>query len=136
MMWVLLGHTFFWGSMFYNNAMTTYQSAAKTSFAVIDNAFLSVDTFFFLAGFLVTYGIIQRVKNNKKVPLVLGVVHRYLRLTPVMFFVLAINWKLINYLAPLGPLYTVDPGTNCNKYWWSNILYIQNFRPSGAVQSS
>lgn len=53
--------------------------------------FNSVDTFFFLSGFLATWQLLEKVKGANPWKFVKGVlIHRYLRLTPLYFMVLMI----------------------------------------------
>jgi peptidoglycan/LPS O-acetylase OafA/YrhL len=56
-------------------------------------------------------------------------VHRLWRLTPTYTVALLIYWKLMPYIGD-GPLWAnVSDNTNCDDYWWTNLLYINNFYP-------
>ena len=61
-------------------------------------------------------------------------IHRYLRLTPVYAFVLFSYWLLTVHLAD-GPIWRNTTGEDshfyqsCEKYWWTNLLYINNIYP-------
>ncbi|KAH3756112.1 nose resistant to fluoxetine protein 6 [Pelomyxa schiedti] len=62
---------------------------------------------------------------------ILHFVHRYLRLTPVY----ALMIFSMHYLGPLmarGPkaLWVEGDYDSCGEYWWTNLLYINNFIPS------
>ena len=60
--------------------------------------------------------------------------HRYLRLTMVYAFVLFFWWTLTVHLGN-GPMWRAGYGEDsvlqktCQKYWWTNLLYINNLYP-------
>ena len=91
------------------------------------NGVVAVDTFFFMSGFLVAWIGLNDMEKGR-FSLIKFYVHRYIRLTiPVML--------LIGFGVTLWP--HVGSGTNwgsvqifvanCEKNWWTNLLYIQNF---------
>ena len=52
------------------------------------------------------------------------------RLTPTYMFVLLFFHKMTGFLGE-GPFwYGVQTETQCSKYWWTNLLYINNFYPT------
>ena len=52
------------------------------------------------------------------------------RLTPTYMFVLLFYAKLMGFLGE-GPVwYTQQQNPTCDKYWWTNLLYINNFYPT------
>ncbi|XP_046573369.1 nose resistant to fluoxetine protein 6-like [Haliotis rubra] len=129
MSWVILGHTFL-------NLITNVENGADLlpitrsfSFQVIMNAPLSVDTFFFLSGLLVTYLFLKETEKAgglKVKHMVMYYVHRYLRLTPVYAYVIFVYTFVVPYLVD-GPTWTspTDKAV-CEKNWWINLLYINN----------
>ena len=53
------------------------------------------------------------------------------RLTPTYMFVLLFYAKMTGFLGE-GPLwYKEQRNPACDKYWWTNLLYINNFWPKG-----
>lgn len=134
-LWVIVCHNFVWifqytGS---DNVLDLFQNMVKRfSFQAISNGFFSVDSFFFLSGLLVSYLTLRQMKRrNGKFPFVMYYVHRYLRLTPVYAFVLFLVWTLMAQLGN-GPRYSpaaVPQVENCENYWWTNFLYINNLYP-------
>ena len=57
----------------------------------------------------------------------------YFRLTPTYMFVLLFMHKLVNFLSE-GPLWHPEIlEYRCRKYWWTNLLYINNFYPTSFV---
>lgn len=109
-------------------------------------SYLSVDTFFFFSGFLAFYSMLtsvtafpskrqtnwdtpmKRVMNSLKYTYAV-VLHRYMRLTPMYFFILMVYMHVWPAFGN-GPNWKdrVDMSF-CNKWWWTNILYISNLYP-------
>ncbi|XP_042912018.1 nose resistant to fluoxetine protein 6 [Parasteatoda tepidariorum] len=98
-------------------------------FQAILNGWYSVDSFFVLSGFLMSYLYFQEcAKKQGKTPWLYFYVHRYLRLTPVYMIVLAFYATVMPIIGsgPFWQDYNVDP--HCQKGWWWNLIYINNFR--------
>ena len=146
MFWVIFCHTYlfffftFGSTEVTNNARNIvylgYEVLPRYISQVIINGFLSVDSFFFLSGVLVSYLTLREMKRRKgKFPIVPYYLHRIIRLTPTYMFVLFFYWFFTMYLAQGTPSYQVNHGPNstewinCRKYWWTNLLYINNFYP-------
>lgn len=55
-------------------------------------------------------------------------IHRYLRLTPILAVVTVISMTLFKQIGS-GPMWNlfINNSINCDKYWWSSLLYIQNY---------
>lgn len=91
---------------------------------------VSVDTFIFISGFLISWNGLRKLKNsNGKLSILYVYIHRYLRLTPLLAVVILI---VVSWLKFLGQ------GPNWNRYldvhreaclenWWKTLLYIQNY---------
>ena len=136
MFWVILCHTHYW--VLLNGAQNLYRIEgilSRFTFQAIGNAFFSVDSFFFLSGLLVAYLTFREMKRKKgQFPFLTYYLHRYLRLTPTYAFVLFFSWLLTMHLAD-GPTYHLAAWQNstlyqnCKSYWWTNLLYINNFYP-------
>ena len=102
----------------------------------IVNAHFSVDSFFFISGVLTAYlNLIEMQKREGRFPVLTYYLNRYLRLTMVYAFVLFFWWTLTVHLGN-GPIWRAVLGENsvqqekCQKYWWTNLLYISNLYPS------
>ncbi|XP_071956995.1 nose resistant to fluoxetine protein 6-like [Antedon mediterranea] len=140
--WVMLGHTYAFAMTLFSNPTVTLDIISRFTFQAVGNATFSVDSFFFLSGLLVTYLTLKYLqKHDGKLNWVMFYVHRYLRLTPVYMMVIFIFTTLTIHFAN-GPLYQAffSPNpvfgiasavTPCQKYWWTNLLYINNLYPSG-----
>ena len=133
MFWVILCHTHFWVSLTgADNAIHIKSVLSRFSFQAIDNAFFSVDSFFFLSGLLVAYLSMREMKRkNGRFPFLSYYLHRYLRLTPTYAFIMFFIWLLMLHLAD-GPMYHsvgMSNYHNCKKYWWTNLFYVNNLYP-------
>ncbi|XP_022256411.1 nose resistant to fluoxetine protein 6-like [Limulus polyphemus] len=99
------------------------------AFQAISNGFVSVDTFFFVSGFLVVYTTFQSVKKvNGRFSIPVFLMHRYLRLAPTLLMVSAI--LIVIPLLGSGPIWheTVDHlAEDCKKWLWTNAIFLNNF---------
>ena len=133
MFWVITGHTYLWGLTYgvTANVEKAVEAVPKRFlFQPIDNSFLSVDSFFVLSGLLLSYLAIREMERRKgRFPFVFFYLHRMLRLSPAYYFAIFLNFKLLPYVGT-GPLWYVRDVRPCEKYWWTNILYINNFYPT------
>lgn len=89
---------------------------------------LAVDTFFVMSGALATVGILKTLDKTKgQLNLIMMYVHRYVRLTPTYAIMVGMGATIFNYVGN-GPGWdTVETSEEkCRKYWWTNILYVNN----------
>ena len=138
MFWIILCHTHLWTlieSGLDNVLYVIEHVVPRFSYQVIVNGFFSVDSFFFLSGVLVSYLTLRQMARKKgRFPVIMYYVHRFLRLTPTYAVVLFFYWFLTVHMTD-GPNYRVGAGVdsvlykNCEKYWWTNLLYINNLYP-------
>lgn len=132
MWWVILGHTYLWLLVYrtINDLGLGVNIIHRFSFQAVNNAFFSVDSFFLLSGLLVGYLSFRRMdKNCGRLPLFQFYFHRFWRLTPSYMFVILFYANLYAFLGE-GPLwYGSQLRTTCDSYWWTNLLYINNFHP-------
>ncbi|XP_060069974.1 nose resistant to fluoxetine protein 6-like, partial [Ylistrum balloti] len=138
MFWIILGHTYLFASlgMTVENSLAAVKIIQRFSFQAIINATVSVDTFFFMSGLLVTYLYLKnRQESTDSFNWVLFYFHRYWRLTPVYAFCIMI-WGSLFFHTLRGPMavWRSTPQTQalineCSKSWWANILYINNYYP-------
>ena len=170
--WVVLGHTYLYMNQMAGGGVAnegfdeTVQARLPT--ILISNGQFSVDTFFVLSGFLGAYVGLRKLnamdKAGKKVPAapalaLTAFIDRWLRLTPLYFFMLMIYMFLIPHLLT-GPAATWDAATEmddytgpnrerdgsshngiggdydfCKTYLWTNLLYVTNYYPNQFVGS-
>ncbi|OMJ93323.1 hypothetical protein SteCoe_3675 [Stentor coeruleus] len=96
--------------------------------------FFAVDIFFSITGFFTCYFLLVQMEKTKgKIPWKLMYLNRYLRIVPTYAFVLGINYFLLPLLSN-GPTWSnTRSGTvgDCDAYWWTNFIFINNFIPNG-----
>ena len=135
MFWIIIHHTkdmFYISNAFTNPLYLFKYIEIRFSSQVINNRIFSVDSFFLLGGILVAYHNLREMEKRRgRFPVITYYLHRYLRLTMVYAFVLFFWWTLMEYLGS-GPGWQ-NPVTGlkngCHKYWWTNLLYINNLYP-------
>ncbi|KAL5275543.1 hypothetical protein ACFFRR_001424 [Megaselia abdita] len=144
MAWVILGHTCIVIFKYSDNMEMRKDVEENFFFQAITNGPFSVDTFFFISGFLVSYlyfrtnakGKLQKLSKGAS-ELTAGTCHfvglvayRFMRLTAPYMFVLGVVQVSMKYLAAYS---IFDPPTNdhitCPDYWWRNVLYINTLFP-------
>uniref|UniRef100_A0A034VG91 Nose resistant to fluoxetine protein 6 n=1 Tax=Bactrocera dorsalis TaxID=27457 RepID=A0A034VG91_BACDO len=104
----------------------------------VGNVDVFVDIFFTISGFLQSYNHFRNVRmlevirrNNLKQNLVfigLHIFHRCLRLAPLYFLTIGIadfGAQLIDEVSMYHSEHKMN--VNCEKYWWRNVFFIQNF---------
>jgi peptidoglycan/LPS O-acetylase OafA/YrhL len=98
----------------------------------IPQATYSVDAFFWLSGFLLGFLILDEAnKRGGKIRWGGVFVTRIMRLLPMYIFILV----FINFIIPswtTGPKWDqVETyiNTDCDKYWWTNLLFVNNHIP-------
>ena len=120
MAWVILGHSFSFHGRNVDNLSVMESVISRFSFQAVENAFFCVDSFFFLSRVLVAYLSLREMgRLDGHFPFFHFYVHRYLRLTLTLVFVLFFGWFLTGHL-PHGPFSKslIDQSTTgCSKYW-------------------
>ncbi|CAH0559437.1 unnamed protein product [Brassicogethes aeneus] len=143
--WIILVHTYLEIFSIADNKSMRILTERTFMYQTISNATFSVDTFFFISGFLLTLTYFRtdsrKDKTNKEENSLqifntnLGkfsimIVYRFLRLTPPYLFVLGVNEVILRYLhnySVFSP--AIIDHISCSNFWWRNALYINNFYP-------
>lgn len=89
----------------------------------------SVDSFFTVGGLVTVYTYLKNFDEGVPFNVALYYLHRYLQLTPVLAVLILIYTNLLKHLGT-GPMWSYiqyNYVENCRKYWWSTLLYIQNY---------
>lgn len=110
------------------NSVQQWKNTFSSTFA--QTAFISVDSFFFMSGLLTCWvGLPELQKRNGKLNVLFMYLHRYIRLTPMLGFVMLFVLSIIKVFGngPLWPMYLKIAAINCEENWWQNLLYIQNY---------
>ena len=97
----------------------------------IVNGEFSVDSFFFLSGFLVAYAMLPMMEEKKAFPWLKYYLHRYVRIIPSVAVFLLLHTYLHRYMGN-GPAWSFMSARRdrCIKYGWSTLLFINNFYPA------
>jgi len=143
MAWVVLGHSFYSGTLIpWKNTFAVADVYSKWSILMVTDATLSVDTFFLLSGFLMSYLTLKEYDKKKYSSLfinpkgfpqfmfrtIYSYLHRYIRLTPAYALIMLVLSTLLLHMGS-GPLWATkeDQADACAQQWWKNLLYINNF---------
>ena len=136
MLWIILGHLIMFGFHVMANKSLYYMRNDEVLMKIINNPTFPVDTFFFMSGFLSSYIFLKEKQKMKRTlsiteranMFIQVIIKRYIRLTPAYFIVILIsilNFTWHDHVSALLPY--EHPSEKCSKYWWTNILYINNF---------
>ncbi|XP_044738230.1 nose resistant to fluoxetine protein 6-like [Chrysoperla carnea] len=138
MCWVITVHAILYQRDFMANTVVVYKLSELFYNGPYSNGELCVDSFFFLSGFLVGYiffksnmkkfGDVSYTFSQKLLHYMVSILSRYLRFTPTILIL--IIWAIVNFQYYQDSfLVEIDERVpdNCSKYWWRNILYINNF---------
>ncbi|XP_049823516.1 nose resistant to fluoxetine protein 6-like [Aethina tumida] len=128
MIWVVFGHSH---SMFQSYILENiidvadFITDAKNMYMLA--APLSVDTFFAIGGILTIYTFFKAHEKGVKFNVILFYIHRYLRLTPALMAMILYQATLVRYAVNRPGSAIENLSDPCRQYWWSTILYIQNY---------
>ncbi|XP_055545796.1 nose resistant to fluoxetine protein 6-like [Wyeomyia smithii] len=129
-LWIIFGHSYMMVlSAPLINPVATLEWIASVHSALIVAGVISVDTFLVLSGLLTCWSLLRELDRNRRLNVPLLYLHRYLRLTPP-FAVLILFTVGVYPNFGSGPLWNSSLAVTadlCNKYWWSALLYIQNY---------
>lgn len=135
LLWVMLGHTYENGFLApVANLKQVPELAERFNFQFVVNSIFAVDSFFVLSGYLAIYTLYTMMQRMEGIPVAkifYMYFHRIMRILPTYLLVVAMYTLLFKYVFS-GPLWQV--GTDqiesvCKKYWWRNILFIDNLFP-------
>ncbi|XP_055370764.1 uncharacterized protein LOC129605191 [Condylostylus longicornis] len=136
--WIVLGHSYM---TFFNSNLVNGLDALDwmKSFFALFMVFgtVSVDTFLFLSGLLLTWTAFREMEKSKgKLNIIIMYVHRYLRLTPALAAAVLFCVSFVKYIGN-GPFWqqTVKKSLiqSCERNWWVTLLYIQNYKLEGGI---
>lgn len=97
---------------------------------------VAVETFFVVTGFLIAYNFMKAREKSPKFNAIQYYVHRFFRIAPAYYVAVLFVIAFLHYLGD-GPSYSQVTETwlrdNCVKYWWSALIFIQNWIPSSIM---
>ncbi|XP_055343249.1 LOW QUALITY PROTEIN: nose resistant to fluoxetine protein 6-like [Paramacrobiotus metropolitanus] len=128
--WVILAHTHVFAIPVYSNILDGLTVLSDFWDHTVSNAFVAVDTFFTISGFLVTYITLKKLMARPRThwsfwPVFY--VHRFWRLTPPYMLLLGLYVSLYAYTGA-GPWWPFSgPEVDaCRNTWYANFFYINN----------
>ncbi|XP_037072333.1 nose resistant to fluoxetine protein 6-like [Pollicipes pollicipes] len=127
MTWVVLGHSASGAFSTDYSPMVALDWANNPLFEAVLNGTLSVDTFFVLSGVLLAHVFCNVYQKTGQFNLPVFYIHRYLRLTAPLAFIIAFSATWFSYIGD-GPLWSLAKGSQsrCQENWWKDLLYVQN----------
>lgn len=142
--WVILGHLSIIAFKYSQNYEFKRNVEKEFLFQTILNGQYSVDTFFFISGFLISFlyfrtnakGKLDKLTSGTS-EIATGVVHffgliafRFIRLTVPYLFVLGLSSVTMKYFEQYSVFEPeFSDQDNCPKYWIRNVFYINTFFP-------
>ncbi|EEB12969.1 conserved hypothetical protein [Pediculus humanus corporis] len=128
--WVILGHSFItYLFSFPINFADMPKYFTDESLVLINNAYVAVDSFFFLSGCLACLVFFRDISTKGNFDVLVAYIHRYIRVTPAFAFMIFLQSTIVSRLAN-GPFWnrSMDKVENdCRSSWWPAILYVQNY---------
>ncbi|XP_058456507.1 nose resistant to fluoxetine protein 6-like [Malaya genurostris] len=128
---ILIGHACFLEQT--RTAWFIEEKFRQPEVMIIVNGFQIVTTFFAISSVVFTIMFIQKVRESGRNPGMLGmiliVVFRYIRLTPVYALVLLFQatWFVRLQDGPFWRRAAETELTYCRRNWWVNLLYLNNY---------
>ncbi|XP_045486898.1 nose resistant to fluoxetine protein 6-like [Pieris rapae] len=125
---MVLGHTMFiFCSGFVDNPEALEQAYQNPFSYIIFNGTMIIQTYFIISGCLFSYTLAMNPDWLKS--FLVPIVYRWCRLTPALALLLGFITTWYRHLGtgPLWNLYVSPVVHDCKQYWWSHILYVNNY---------
>ncbi|XP_068234582.1 nose resistant to fluoxetine protein 6-like isoform X2 [Palaemon carinicauda] len=128
MTWVVWAHQQMQTFVYTSNLYIMFDKMGGILYQTALNGFPSVDTFFFIGGFLMAYSVIREYKRSKRFNLFLFYFHRILRLVPPILLVAGLYATVAKYFldGPLAPNWNLIRDT-CQENWWMDVTFLDNW---------
>lgn len=133
LLWIIANHTWQGINSYseYVENMEVFSSKVKEfSFQPIMNVTFAVETFLLLSGLLIAYTMFKDMEKHGKFRILYFYIYRFFRIAPLYYLFIFLAIKVFPKLGS-GPVYNwrMLSYNTCQQYWWTNILYINNFIP-------
>ncbi|XP_011067075.1 PREDICTED: nose resistant to fluoxetine protein 6-like [Acromyrmex echinatior] len=135
MAWMIIMHSIMFSTEYVDNKIQILRLIKSLPFQMISNGSVSVDTYFFLSGFLLAYTYLKNKIDKEQINPIkeqinkyfVIIMKRYIRLTPAHIMMIGVAQLSSAWYDKNSPFYVEErPHEICAKYWWRNILYINN----------
>ncbi|CAL7947882.1 unnamed protein product [Xylocopa violacea] len=135
MLWIVMGHTLYFGKYYLANKATVFEMNETFITQIFSNATFSVDTYFFISGYLLSHlflrdqekKMMSKNLKSKTIEYLLAIVKRYVRITPAYAVMIMITFLNFTWHSKISIFPDSTELDRCPKYWWRNLLYINNF---------
>ncbi|XP_036140702.1 nose resistant to fluoxetine protein 6 isoform X3 [Monomorium pharaonis] len=133
---IIIGHSIYFTLDSVDNKIILWRFIENLSYLFdVFIGFISVDIYFFSSGFLVTYLYLrdkiltEQIRCKEKLTeFFIHIIKRFIRLTPAYMMVLGILQLSSAWFDKVSQIYMYERSHEiCAKYWWRNLLYINNF---------
>ena len=133
--WVIYGHIFVMKSA---SSIINFERTQDLMYqwwgVLLYSGFFAVDIFFYVTGLLFSYFLLAELEKSKgKMKWGLLYFHRIIRIVPTYAFMIGFCYFALPLLGS-GPAWGNAfkyIGKDCADYWWTNLLFINNFIPDG-----
>lgn len=132
MLWVIMGHTWFFTMMLPLLNFSSVATATETlRFQLLYGGFFAVDSFFVMSGFLVAYLLLLELKKKgmQRITMPLFYFHRLWRLWPTIAVGTLFYWLVSPYVwttGPSQPMIQTAVDNVCDDWWWTPLVFITN----------
>ncbi|XP_036138986.1 nose resistant to fluoxetine protein 6-like [Monomorium pharaonis] len=138
MLWIIMGHSILYTLDYMDNKVWLVRFSQGLPIQVLSNATVSVDTYFFISGLLLAYMYLKENTTDKERnksfnygeklnEFFVCVIRRFIRLTPPYMIMIGIIQLNSAWYDKTSQFYVEEkPHETCAKYWWRNLLYINN----------
>lgn len=129
--WVVFGHAYMImaiGPLINTADLLDWIQTPRSMFLL--SATVSVDTFFLMSGLLVGRSLLAYLEQrNGRLPLAWYYAHRYIRLTPSLAAAVLASVTVLPRMGdgPLWRMYLSVASAPCRRWWWTALLYVQNY---------
>ncbi|XP_057326119.1 nose resistant to fluoxetine protein 6-like [Microplitis mediator] len=137
MTWIFFMHAVIYSNDALDNRVTGWRLSEEFVNQILTSGSLSVDTYFCLSGFLISWSFFgKRMNDNHEAKSVLRfpwfhyfglIFKRIVRLAPVYLVIIGIAEIIFGWFK-INSSYAVaeDPHYYCHNNWWRNLLFINN----------
>lgn len=132
MLWIVYANTYaFTEKSVVENIRNKPKFFDNFLFTIFPTAYFAADVFFFMSGFLAIYSILK-LNNLTPLKVLTQYARRLYRLIPIIAFVMfTARFVIPRFIeGPLCQRYN-EEFAHCDKYFWTNLLLINNFYPTG-----
>lgn len=130
-LFVIIVHTGFLAVYYIENSKFVEDMYDSTLKSIIIHGTALIEFFFVCSSFLLSfnYFVMQSSRKFSWWFSFIGIIDRYLRLTPILILVMALisTWQPMFGSGPILSELIKAESTNCKQNWWKILLYVSNY---------